>query len=341
MFEKTFKKGIVGVMAASMIFASMPALAATTINSFRVARDGAVADGFQYFAFNFNVLNPGSAIALNGKTIVTLGNGETEFGGAVKYLANNPMFAIDPALGGGSKKIDLTSGDQTKSQTVYYYSPIKFSTSSFSFSLSNGSTSASKGTLIVKKGDASLVLTPQGYADSGAIDTRLVLGNVELPTAATSANALPNGKYKAFFRGYNYATPDKKKKYSVDSSSFVNMVVLAKPEVVKLTATDPSATQNGVKSTACSATTNTIAGDNKVVIKWDGKNLTAMSIVLTSTTDATKTYSFNIPSPSGLARLTAIDADCLPKGSYAAKINYQNTADYKASVNLASTISIN
>lgn len=341
MFEKTFKKGMVGVMAASMILVSMPALAATNINSFRVARDGAVADGKQYFAFNFNILNPGSTVTLNGKTIVTLGNGETEFGGAVKYLANNSMFAIDPVLGGGTKKIDLTSGDQTKSQTVYYYSPIRFATTSFSFSLSNGSTSASKGTLIVRKGDASLILTPQGYADSGAVDTRLVLGNLELPTAATSVNALPNGKYRAFFRGYNYATPDKKKKYSVDSSGFVNLIVLAKPEVSRLTATDPSATQNRIKSTGCSATTNTIAGDNKVVIKWDGRNLTAASIVLTSTTDSTKVYNFNIPSPSGLARLTAIDADCLPKGSYTAKINYQNTGDYRGSVNIANTFSIN
>jgi hypothetical protein len=325
-------------MAVSILAGSLPALAATTaINSFKVARNKSVADGAQYFSFSYDVANPGSDISVDtggiSTPIAVPMPGTMQFSGTVKMNAKSALFAIPAGDSGATINLNMTSnGKKSSLAPIYVFKPIKFDTD-IRLALTKPVPPATtpvdaqnNETLLIKQGEISgqSIYTEFAYVDPAA-ETYLVLGNKEFlatdKALATSVEALPTGTFKAFFRGYNYATADHSVKYPIAGTSYINVKVLAKPSVTA-DSIDPSAFI-GTKGGRCvfSSKNRTGAGYGDVEIKWTGKNLTKLVLSVDGVL-------YNISSPNKTGDLF-FQPDCLSVGVHKFQLQAENTSDYK------------
>ena len=315
------KKILASCMALSFLATSLPVSAAPVIKLFKPARDWAVADGVQYFGFNFNVLTPGSnEIKLNQVTIATP-NDAIEYGGLVKY---NATKYLTEGMNGVATDMILDVGGVTQKFTTYTYRPIKLNSMKFTLSGAEPISATAGQTLVVRQGVlADQTISPECTFDSAftPTDVFFAIGKRTYPMTATSVTSLPAGKGKIVCRGVNYGTADKKRPFASDGKLFVNINVLAKPQILNLTIANRGAvTKAGGKCLIAAKARNT----NDVEIKWTGKNLTKLELIVDN-----KRYA--IPSPKRDNAVVYFQPDCLTPNAYPFAIAGENTKDYPVS----------
>lgn len=329
MFERIFKKSVFGLMAVSMLASGLPALAATTvIKNFKIDRDTAVADGGQYISMNYDVLNSLTGVQLNeagGSTrIINPIADALEVSGNIKWNAIG--FPLLGSLGGNKYEYSISSGGKkSAAYPVYIYRAIKFYPD-MNLALSGGDNADANESLIIKVGSVpGQTLTPTFYYNTtapfaNANETYMVMRGKEIKAEPIAVEALPVGNYKVFFRGYNYATADKAKKYKVDGSSFVNLTVLAKPSITNVSIQAIGAIT--VKRGKCRLASADRGANDDIKISWQGSNLTKLALKVEG-------LEYQLPSPNR-SGVVYFQPDCLTAASHSFELKGENTANYLA-----------